>query len=152
MGGGSFESALLDHQYALRNARGLHGEEAKLAKPEHRQNPAPALHGEKKMIRTITKQLLCVALSFLLVIVTMPADLAAQAPPAGSTQPAPLTADELQQLLAPIALYPDALVAQVLGAATFPDQVAYADAQNRPRCVLFVRSVTECPSRISRRA
>ena len=36
----------------------------------------------------------------------------------------PLSADELQQLVAPIALYPDALVAQVLGAATFPDQVA----------------------------
>ena len=28
--------------------------------------------------------------------------------------------------MAPIALYPDALVAQVLGAATFPDQVAFA--------------------------
>ena len=27
----------------------------------------------------------------------------------------------------PIALYPDALVAQILGAATFPDQVAVAD-------------------------
>ncbi len=29
--------------------------------------------------------------------------------------------------MAPIALYPDALVAQILGAATFPDQVAAAD-------------------------
>ena len=29
-------------------------------------------------------------------------------------------------MVAPIALYPDALVAQVLGAATFPDQVASA--------------------------
>ena len=44
-----------------------------------------------------------------------------------SGQTAPLSANELQQLVAPIALYPDALVAQVLGAATFPDQVAYAD-------------------------
>jgi hypothetical protein len=32
----------------------------------------------------------------------------------------------LQALVAPIALYPDALVAQVLSAATFPDQVALA--------------------------
>jgi Protein of unknown function (DUF3300) len=32
----------------------------------------------------------------------------------------------LQQLVAPIALYPDALVAQVLGAATFPDQISAA--------------------------
>lgn len=34
---------------------------------------------------------------------------------------------ELQALVAPIALYPDSLVAQVLTAATFPDQVAIAD-------------------------
>ena len=53
-----------------------------------------------------------------------------QAQQTGSTgysgQGAPLSADELQQLVAPIALYPDALVAQILGAATFPDQVVYA--------------------------
>jgi Protein of unknown function (DUF3300) len=79
------------------------------------------------MITIFARQLVSVGLSVLLVIVTVPADLAAQSPPAGSSQPAPLTAEELQQLVAPIALYPDALVAQVLGAATFPDQVAYAD-------------------------
>jgi hypothetical protein len=39
----------------------------------------------------------------------------------------PLTADQLDALVAPIALYPDALVAEVLGAATFPEQVAIAD-------------------------
>lgn len=36
------------------------------------------------------------------------------------------SASELQALVAPIALYPDALVAQVLTASTFPDQVAIA--------------------------
>src|SRR5277367_3944685 len=41
-------------------------------------------------------------------------------------QGVPATADELQSLVAPIALYPDALVAQILTAATFPDQVAVA--------------------------
>jgi Protein of unknown function (DUF3300) len=41
-------------------------------------------------------------------------------------QGVPETADALQSLVAPIALYPDALVAQILGAATFPDQVAIA--------------------------
>ena len=48
---------------------------------------------------------------------------------AGSSAPtpAPLSADQLNSLVAPIALYPDALVAQVLAAATNPDQVAYAD-------------------------
>jgi len=41
---------------------------------------------------------------------------------------APLSDGSLDALVAPIALYPDALVAQVLGAATFPDQVV--DANN----------------------
>jgi hypothetical protein len=39
----------------------------------------------------------------------------------------PLNAGQLEQLVAPIALYPDALVAQVLAAATYPQQVAEAD-------------------------
>jgi Protein of unknown function (DUF3300) len=37
------------------------------------------------------------------------------------------SASELQALVAPIALYPDSLVAQVLTASTFPDQVAIAN-------------------------
>jgi Protein of unknown function (DUF3300) len=41
---------------------------------------------------------------------------------------APLSDSDLDALVAPIALYPDALVAQALGAATFPDQVV--DANN----------------------
>jgi hypothetical protein len=43
------------------------------------------------------------------------------------TEGAPMSASELQSLVAPIALYPDALVAQILTAATFPDQVAIAN-------------------------
>jgi hypothetical protein len=43
-----------------------------------------------------------------------------------STQ-APLNTEQLEQLVAPIALYPDALVAQVLAAATYPAQVVDAD-------------------------
>jgi hypothetical protein len=38
-----------------------------------------------------------------------------------------LSARELQQLVAPIALYPDALVAQILAAATYPTQIVEAD-------------------------
>jgi hypothetical protein len=87
--------------------------------------------GEKKMIKTFTKQLLPTTLSLLLVIAATPFDAGAQqSAQQGTTgysgQGAPLSADELQQLVAPIALYPDALVAQILGAATFPDQVASA--------------------------
>src|SRR5450631_381050 len=87
------------------------------------------------MIRTLLKKSLSTTLSFLLVVPAASIPAAAQdasAPQNASTaypgQGAPLSANELQQLVAPIALYPDALVAQVLGASTFPDQVADADA------------------------
>ena len=39
----------------------------------------------------------------------------------------PLNSDEVEQLVAPIALYPDPLVAQILAAATYPQQVTEAD-------------------------
>ena len=60
---------------------------------------------------------------------TAPAAPAANgaAPASYPGQGAPATTDELQSLVAPIALYPDALVAQILSAATFPDQVAIAN-------------------------
>jgi hypothetical protein len=45
-----------------------------------------------------------------------------QAPPHAQQSP-----DQLQQLVAPIALYPDSLVAQILAASTFPEQVVEAD-------------------------
>jgi hypothetical protein len=40
---------------------------------------------------------------------------------------APQTPGQLEQLVAPIALYPDSLVAQILAASTFPEQVVEAD-------------------------
>jgi hypothetical protein len=79
------------------------------------------------MIRTFAKQLLSTTLSLLLVVASAPFEAGAQQQPGYSGQGAPLSADELQQLAAPIALYPDALVAQVLAASTFPDQVAFAN-------------------------
>jgi hypothetical protein len=79
------------------------------------------------MIKNVMKQLLSMMLSVLLLICAAPFEVGAQSGQSGySGQGVPLTADELQQLVAPIALYPDALVAQVLAAATFPDQVAAA--------------------------
>ncbi|MBD8881355.1 DUF3300 domain-containing protein [Rhodanobacter sp. 7MK24] len=45
-------------------------------------------------------------------------------------QPAPYTppsADQLYQMVAPIALFPDKLVAQVLAGSTYPDQITAAD-------------------------
>ena len=50
--------------------------------------------------------------------------------PRGSAQAPPYTQqtpEQLQQLVAPIALYPDSLVAQILAASTFPEQVVEAD-------------------------
>jgi hypothetical protein len=89
--------------------------------------------GESKM--KFLKQSLSLFLSCCLVLVTAPGGFAAQAdqPAAPSptratpVQPARQTPEQLQQLVAPVALYPDALVAQILAAATYPDQVVEAD-------------------------
>ncbi len=64
----------------------------------------------------------------------------APAPSQGAPQAAPAppytqsTPEQLQQLVAPIALYPDSLVAQILAASTFPEQIVEADrwAQDHP--------------------
>jgi hypothetical protein len=53
---------------------------------------------------------------------------AQQQPDAGQTaQSAQQTPAELQQLVAPFALYPDALVAQILAASTYPTQIVEAE-------------------------
>ena len=57
------------------------------------------------------------------------APVAAPAAPQAQAAPAyvPPTADQLYQLVGPIALFPDKLVAQVLAASSYPDQVTAAD-------------------------
>ena len=68
-------------------------------------------------------------MSFLLVLTTFPVDASPQntsQPPGPQKEYAPLSPEELDGLVAPIALYPDALVAQILGAATFPYEVVDA--------------------------
>jgi hypothetical protein len=74
-----------------------------------------------------------------LVVVIWPQNASAHqdAPPPQASQAAPPSApappytqgtpEQLQQLVAPIALYPDSLVAQILAASTFPEQVVEAD-------------------------
>ena len=47
-------------------------------------------------------------------------------PPYQEAQQAPLSASDIDAIVSPIALYPDQLVAQILGAATYPDQVTAA--------------------------
>ncbi len=89
-------------------------------------------------IRLLRKTLVVLA-SFAVLFGTLPMDATAsqdaQAPPSAAGQaPAPQgpayqmeTPEQLQQLVAPIALYSDSLVAQILSAATFPEQVVEAD-------------------------
>src|SRR6266851_1556281 len=65
------------------------------------------------------------------------ADASVAQQPSQAAQPpqaAQQSSEQLQQLVAPIALYPDALVAQILAASTYPDQVVEAGrwmAQNK---------------------
>jgi hypothetical protein len=91
-------------------------------------------------IGNLSKQSLGCFLSVVLVFATLPQNVWAQdqapAPAqaaADQSAPAPAppytqqTPEELQRLVAPIALYPDSLVAQILAASTFPEQVVEAD-------------------------
>ncbi|HXM61160.1 MAG TPA: DUF3300 domain-containing protein [Terriglobales bacterium] len=69
-------------------------------------------------------------LSSSLLLATVPEVVVAQADqpaPAAPTQIAQQPPEQLQQLVAPIALYPDALVAQILAASTYPAEVVEAD-------------------------
>lgn len=87
--------------------------------------------------RSTAAQTVAAVLCFVLVVVPQQVVYGQQEPPPASTDqtpgsqaegsaPAPQSAQQIQALVAPIALYPDALVAQVLSGATFPDQIALA--------------------------
>src|SRR5271156_753922 len=92
------------------------------------------------MITKWIKQTMSMVVCSTLIIAGAPTELlqaqSASQPASASTPPAvaPLTDSQLDALVAPIALYPDALVAQVLAAASYADEVAFADlwlAQNQ---------------------
>jgi hypothetical protein len=81
-----------------------------------------------KRLKPLIAALLCVAL-----VMPVTAQSPAQQPPQSSPAQAPsaetktFSQAELDQVVAPIALYPDALLAQVLIASTYPIEVVYAD-------------------------
>jgi Protein of unknown function (DUF3300) len=82
------------------------------------------------MIANTARKSLSVVLSLVLIPASLQTVYGFQAPASDTTNPtetAPLSTSDLDALVAPIALYPDALVAQVLTASTFPDQVAVAE-------------------------
>jgi hypothetical protein len=76
-----------------------------------------------------SRKILAMAICVLLITVPSPGFQTAdsETSPGGAADTAPLSETELRGLVAPIALYPDPLVAQILAAATFPDQVAVAN-------------------------
>ncbi len=90
-----------------------------------------------EVVKKIFKQVLAVLLCALLVQFSAQAESLApasqssdQAPTAQSPQESATvkqSPQQLQQLVAPIALYPDALVAQVLAASTYPTQIVEAE-------------------------
>ena len=51
-------------------------------------------------------------------------DASISQPPAQAAQQ---SSEQLRELVAPIALYPDALIAQIVAAATYPDQIVEAE-------------------------
>lgn len=76
------------------------------------------------------KRTLAVLVSLLVLCTMTPPEAAALPVPGRARQEvyAPVPPKDMDALVAPIALYPDSLVAQILGAATYPDQVEAADA------------------------
>jgi uncharacterized membrane protein YgcG len=85
-------------------------------------------NSKPRLSKHVWVSVLSAALLFATCPVALPAfqDAQSGAPPAAQ-QRAPLSQDQLQQLVAPIALYPDSLVAQILAASTYPEQVVEAD-------------------------
>src|ERR1700687_4913793 len=90
--------------------------------------PATGFSGPR-LGKQILVSLLSLALLFAAWPQNLPAYQDAQDPnqAAQEQQYAQQTPEELQQLVAPIALYPDSLVAQILAASAFPEQVVEAD-------------------------
>jgi hypothetical protein len=83
-----------------------------------------------KMKMNLSKRILNVLVCCLLVQFTAEAGSYTSASQSGQQSQAPAaghTPQELQQLVAPIALYPDALVAQILAASTYPTQIVEAE-------------------------
>jgi len=78
----------------------------------------------------LSKQVLTLLLCCLLVRFTAQAESFGPTGPSSEQAPMPpvqQSPQELQQLVAPIALYPDALVAQILAASTYPTEIVEAD-------------------------
>ncbi len=74
------------------------------------------------------KEVLAILVAGTTLMATSPSALAMPLyePPYQEADQAPLTATDIENIVSPIALYPDQLIAQILGAATYPDQITAA--------------------------
>jgi hypothetical protein len=73
------------------------------------------------------RRILAYLLPLVLLVAAGPRELLAQQDAPAAAPYTQQTPEQLQQLVAPIALYPDSLVAQILAASTFPEQIVLAD-------------------------
>src|SRR4030043_259767 len=74
----------------------------------------------------LTKTFMHALIWFVIVLLIAPAGAMAQ-DQGEAAQPAKFKQEELDQMLAPIALYPDSLLTQVLMASTYPLEIVQAD-------------------------
>ena len=83
---------------------------------------------EGERLKMLKEMRLTIAAAVLVLLVLWPLDVMAQTPnsPPASSQES-LKPQELEALVAPIALYPDTLLAEVLMASTYPLEVVQAD-------------------------
>src|SRR6204780_3163473 len=87
------------------------------------------------MLSFSARQILACVLAFALLLPMLPQpvsaaqeqDAQASAPPSQAPPYTQQTPDQLKKVVAPIALYPDSLGAQILAASTFPEQIVEAD-------------------------
>ena len=104
--------------------------------PMCRYNRTQVPEGRGSQMKARLLRAILGALALLVAVPTCGFPQAAPPPPPGAAAPPPgtpppvalFTPQQLDQMLAPIALYPDALLVQVLTAATYPLEVAQAAA------------------------
>jgi hypothetical protein len=114
--------------------------------------PKPLVSGFSTL--HIARQALALLLALVLLLPAYPQSLVPQDQQAPAQTPSTppymqQTPEQLQQLVAPIALYPDSLLAQILAASTFPEQVVEGDrwVQSHPdlRGEALAQSVDQMP-------
>src|SRR5262245_61645398 len=80
---------------------------------------------------------LFVVAAFVVALTSWPARAPAQTDTAPPPENAPkFSADQIEQMVAPVALYPDALLAQIFIASTYPLEIVEADRWRRQNASL----------------